>query len=182
MISKFHWAVAGLFGLTFLAGGCSIGPPGVPASNGIANFGKVSETLWRGAQPDEPGTEHLAKLGVAMIINLRQADDVVPGEAAAARRLGLAYENVPLPGWDEPSDAAVARVLALIAASPGPVFLHCEHGADRTGTIIACYRIRHDGWTTERALAEARNYGLSGWEFGMKRFVREFSAKPAAAN
>lgn len=166
--------------LMFVAGGCVGGQRGVPASEGIANFGRVSPVLWRGAQPDEPGIEHLAKLGVVMIINLRQADDVVPGEAATARRLGLDYENVPLPGLGAPDEADVARVLALIANAPGPVFLHCEHGADRTGTIVACYRIRHDGWAVDRALAEAKRYGLSDWEFGMKRFVRHFAAAPVA--
>ena len=137
--------------------------------------------LWRGAQPDAPGLEQLAKLGAARIINLRMADDVVPGEEATARRLGLDYENIPLPGFSAPDDAAVARVLALIATSPAPVFLHCEHGADRTGTIIACYRIRHDGWTVERALAEAQQYRMSAWEFGMRRYVKEFAAAAHSA-
>ena len=178
MISGIRWLVPGVLILAFLAGGCTSGPRGVPAADGIGNFGRVSDALWRGAQPDEAGMENLKKLGVATIINLRMADDVVPGEAAEARRLGLGYENIPLPGWDAPGAAAVARVLSLLASSPAPVFLHCEHGADRTGTIIACYRIRHDGWTAERALAEAKHYGMSGWEFGMKRYVRNFSAIP----
>ena len=174
VLPKYRWLVAGMLAVVLLAGGCLGGQRGVPASEGLANFARVSETLWRGAQPDEHGLETLKKLGATTIINLRMADDVVPGEEAAARRLGLGYVNVPLPGWSAPDAVAVARV--LLASSPPPVFLHCEHGADRTGTIIACYRIRHDGWTTERALAEARVYGLSGWQFGMKRFVRSFPA------
>ncbi|QYM78746.1 hypothetical protein K0B96_15800 [Horticoccus luteus] len=60
------------------------------------------------------------------------------------------------------------------------MFIHCQHGADRTGTIIACYRIRHDGWTADAALAEAKRYGMSEWEFGMKDFVRHFPAAAAS--
>ena len=71
-------------------------------------------------------------------------------------------------------------MLALIESSPQPVFLHCEHGADRTGTIVACYRMQHDGWTTDRAVAEARQYGMSVLQFGMKHYLRDYRPGPAA--
>jgi len=173
--------VAGLLWLVFALGDCAGSPRGVPASDGLVNFGRVSDTLYRGAQPDEHGLANLRRLGVATIIDLRMADDSWTGEATAARLNGMGYVNVPLPGFSAPTPAAVTRVLALIDTSPSPVFVHCEHGADRTGTIVACYRIQHDGWTAEQALVEARRYGLSNWEFGMKRFVQEFAGKPAAA-
>lgn len=165
--------------LAVMTGGCTNQPRGVPASEGIANFGQVSGSLYRGAQPDERGLENLQRLGVATIINLRMPDDVWPEEAASARRHGMVYLNFPLHGFSAPTDAEVSQVLSLIESSPAPVFIHCEHGADRTGTMVACYRMRHDGWTPERALAEARSYGLSGWEFGMKRTVRDFPTKSA---
>jgi protein tyrosine/serine phosphatase len=73
----------------------------------------------------------------------------------------------------------VAQVLALLEKLPGPVFIHCKHGCDRTGTMVACYRIQHDGWSAKTALQEAVTYGLSKWERGMKRFIREFQATEA---
>jgi protein tyrosine phosphatase (PTP) superfamily phosphohydrolase (DUF442 family) len=145
--------------------------------DGIPNFGRVHDTLYRGAQPDKHGIENLRRLGVATIINLRMADDVAPDEEATARRLGLGYIHVPLPGLSAPERAQVDRVLALIETSPKPVFVHCQHGADRTGTVIACYRLRHDGWTLDQAMAEAEHHGISMWQFGMKRCIRAFAAK-----
>jgi tyrosine-protein phosphatase SIW14 len=52
--------------------------------------------------------------------------------------------------------------------------VHCRRGADRTGTVIACYRITHDGWSNRKALQEATSYGMSWIEFGMQRYVLAF--------
>lgn len=169
----------GLLGLVL--GGCVFGVRGVPASEGLENFARVNAGLWRGAQPDERGIERLKQLGAATIINLRMANDVRPDEVAAAKRLGLGYYNVPLHGLSAPTEADVDRVLALIATAKPPVFIHCQHGADRTGTIIACYRMTHDGWTAQHAMAEAKQHGFSGWQFGMKRFVLAYPSHGHAA-
>lgn len=159
--------------------GCSATPRGVPTTEGIPNFGRVNPTLFRGAQPDEAGMAGLQRLGVRTVINLRLASDTWPAEEASARAHGLTYVTAPLAGLSAPTPAQVSHILALIESSPAPVFIHCQHGADRTGTIVACYRMQHDGWTVERAFAEAKQFGFSVFQFGMRRFIEAFS--PAAA-
>ena len=153
---------------------CAAGERGLPPREGIGNFGKINDRLYRGAQPDVVGIKNLARLGIKTIINLRMTNDVWNAEAAEARASGITYTNVPLKGLGRPTDAQVATLLALIETLPAPVFIHCEHGCDRTGTIIACYRIRSDRWSNEAALAEARKYGLSKLERGMINYVRDF--------
>jgi len=54
------------------------------------------------------------------------------------------------------------------------VFVHCKRGADRTGTIIGCYRIAHEGWTADRALSEAKQYGMSWLERGMREYISDY--------
>jgi uncharacterized protein (TIGR01244 family) len=148
---------------------------GVPASEGIINFGKVSEKLFRGAQPDAAGIENLKRLGVTTIINLRMANDVVADEEATAKACGIAYTNIPMNGFARPKADQIKAVLAIIHASPGPVFLHCRHGCDRTGTVIACYRIQQEEWKLADAMREANKYGLSRFERGMRGFIADFS-------
>ncbi|MGH7971008.1 MAG: fused DSP-PTPase phosphatase/NAD kinase-like protein [Limisphaerales bacterium] len=152
---------------------CLAGPRGVPAQNGIGNFGQVSEHLYRGAQPSPATVTNLSRLGVRLIIDLREPDKRSE-EGAAARAAGLSYTNMPLRGLGRPTGQQVKDILALIDSSPGPVFIHCKHGCDRTGTIVACYRIQHDGWTSGEALKEAVHYGMSRLERGMKAYVAEF--------
>jgi protein-tyrosine phosphatase len=96
-------------------------------------------------------------------------------EESTAQENGLLYTNLPLRGLGRPADEQVKAVLALIETLPGPVFIHCEHGCDRTGTIVACYRIKHDQWTSTAALDEAKKFGMSKLERGMRRYVLDFA-------
>jgi protein tyrosine/serine phosphatase len=150
----------------------------------LSNFHRVNERLYRGAQPKEGGVRRLKALGIETIINLRGPNDLTRAEAAEAQALGIHYYNIPLDGVGRPSDAHINQALALIDAARGPVFVHCKHGEDRTGTLIAVYRISHDRWTAEEAIAEARRYGMSWIQFGMRDYIRDYARRreqPAAA-
>jgi protein tyrosine/serine phosphatase len=54
-------------------------------------------------------------------------------------------------------------------------------GKDRTGTVIACYRIVHDKWPNARALTEAVDNGLNFTEHGMKTYIKNFQAPASLA-
>ncbi len=168
-------------GLTVGLCACAARQGGVAPTNSIANFGVVNERLYRGAQPDAAGLRDLKRLGIGSIINLRMTNDVWKAEAAEARANGIAYTNVPLSGIWRPTEAQVRKILGLIGSLPPPVFIHCQYGRDRTGTIIACYRIEHDRWSSQAALEEARRYGMSSLELGMRRFVIGFGQDHADA-
>ena len=160
-----------------LATGCA--SRGLPPTHGVTNFGRVNAELYRGAQPDAAALDQLQRLGVKSVVNLRGPGSASVAEEMQARQHGIIYTNVPLRSLGPPSEAQVAQVLTLLKSLPAPVFVHCLHGADRTGTIIACYRIKHEGWTGEEALREARKHGIGFWEIGMKKFIRDFAKIPA---
>jgi tyrosine-protein phosphatase SIW14 len=151
-----------------------------PRYDELPNFHRVSEHLYRGAQPKgEGGIRRLNALGVKTILNLREEGDSTRAEEQEAKAAGLKYYSVPMDGRSKPTDEQVKRALAVINAEENwPVFVHCKRGADRTGTIVAIYRISQDNWTSRDAIAEAKRYGMSRFELGMKHFIEDYEKRP----
>jgi tyrosine-protein phosphatase SIW14 len=148
-----------------------------PTAPGVPNFHQVDEHVYRGAQPSAQGWKSLAGLGIKTIIDLRPDGDggshSTKAEARAVEAAGMRYVSVPMSGFRAPSNTAVARILAAFN-SKDPVFVHCRFGRDRTGTAVACYRIAHDSWSNQKALQEARDYGIHWFEVRMKHYIMAY--------
>jgi protein tyrosine phosphatase (PTP) superfamily phosphohydrolase (DUF442 family) len=141
----------------------------------LPRFGRVSERLSRGAQPREGGLRRLAELGFDTVINLRGASARTRSEEAEAAALGLRYFNTPLPAWGRPEDDRVRRVLEIISApESGRVFVHCKDGVDRTGTVVALYRVTAEGWTAEAATEEAKARGMRRTQIWMRDYIGDY--------
>jgi protein tyrosine/serine phosphatase len=141
----------------------------------LPNFHQVNAQLYRGAQPRAGGLQTLKQIGIRTIVNLRHDAAQARAEEVEAGELGLRYYSVPLPDLSLPQDKVVRQVFEIInSAENHPVFVHCHHGKDRTGTIIACYRISHDGWTATEARKEAEKLGMSWTQLRMKRYIDKF--------
>jgi len=139
----------------------------------LPNFHQVDQSLYRGGQPKDGGLETLKKLGVRTIIDLR--NERTSRESSEAQANGMQYFNFPMERFGRPDDETVEKVLTIILNSERqPVFVHCAKGADRTGTIIAIYRIKHDGWTSEKAKAEAKSFGMAPWQVQMKNYIGDY--------
>jgi uncharacterized protein (TIGR01244 family) len=157
-------------------------PLGAADAPGVPNFHQVNEHLYRGGQPADDGWSSLAKLGVKTVIDLRPASEhSIAKEARAVEAAGMVYVSQPMAGLAAPTNEEIRKILALLDSSEQwPIFVHCRRGADRTGTVIACYRIAHNQLANEEALREARWYGLSRLEVGMKHFIQNFHIDSAA--
>lgn len=124
---------------------------------GMPNFFKVSDRLYRSAQPTKDGLAKLKALGINTIVNLRSfhSDRKKIGNAA------LAYEHIYMKAW-HPEEKEVVRFLKLVTnETNGPVLVHCQHGADRTGLMCAVYRVAVQGWTKEDAIKEMTQGGYN---------------------
>lgn len=84
-------------------------------------------------------------------------------EAATAEALGV--DRVRLSGLSGDSTGEInGYVQALrIMNDPErqPVLVHCGAGTERTGCVVALYRMFEDGWTLEQAYKEADDKGHS---------------------
>jgi tyrosine-protein phosphatase SIW14 len=147
----------------------------------LPNFHKVNDLVYRGAQPKSGGLERLKQLGIKTVVNLRNADARAKQEEARARMAELQYFNIPFERWDRPRDKEMERVLSIINDPANqPVFVYCQRGADRTGVVIAVYRIAYDGWTSQQAKAEAKRYGMKPWQRGMRDYIHDFYKRQTA--
>jgi len=170
--------------MTFFGYSCLIATLTVTSAfaGSIPNFIKVDDHVFRGGQCQEDGFKDLAKLGVKTVVDLRaigehsQAD-----EERIVKGLGMRYVSIPMRGLSAPKDSDIAVVMALLNdTASGPVFVHCRRGADRTGTVIAVYRISHDHWENQKALQEARSNGMSFIERAMQGYVMRYKPKDDA--
>ena len=122
---------------------------------GLPNFHKVSATLYRGAQPDTEGFRQLKALGIKTVVNLRSFHS----DRDEMNGLRFGYEHIWFKAWHA-EDKEIVRFLKIVTDTNNtPVFVHCQHGADRTGTMCAIYRIAVQGWTKDAAIKEMTDGG-----------------------
>ena len=141
----------------------------------LPNLYKVNGHLYRGGQPTEAGLQQLKQLGVKTIIDLRENDDRAKREEIWAKAAGIRFINYPESGWFKPDRSRVDAIIKEIDNPKNqPVFVHCQRGSDRTGTVIAVYRISHEGWTGRQANDEAKKFGFGFWQFWMKDYINDY--------
>ena len=128
-------------------------------SDGIPNFGRVSDTLFRGAQPSSSGFSALHDMGVSIVVDFRNESDEIASEQRQVETMGMKFVSIPWRGRDNPSNTQVAQFLDLVRSNPdSKIFVHCKAGADRTGTMIAAYRIAVEHKQVSDAAAEMHQF------------------------
>jgi hypothetical protein len=132
--------------------------------------------LYRGGQPSRKGLEALAKMGIDIVVNASGSQSDTEGKVA--NQLGMKYVAIR---WHcpFPKDKTFVRFLELVHDNPGKkIFVHCRLGDDRTGMMIAAYRMAFEGWTAKQALKEMHEFGFRGVHHlicpGLAPYARSF--------
>ena len=140
----------------------------------LPNFGEVTGNLYRGGQPSPKGLSALRAMGVGLIINFRENPSEIASEKHLAESLGIEYIGIPWSAHDEPSSADVVEFLDAIRAHPDTkIFVHCRHGADRTGLMVAAYRLAVEHRSVTDAMSEMKRFHFDGfWHPKLARYVK----------
>jgi len=151
----------------------------------IVNFHKVNENIYRGGRPTEEGIKELKKLGIKSILNLEKGffnntPKYVKREERLAKEAGIIFLNIPMHPLFSPKEADIEEAIKkLTDPSLYPIYVHCERGSDRTGIVIAAYRIKIEGWSYQKAYEEMKKFGhrkriLFWWKNVLKRMSWEY--------
>lgn len=117
------------------------------------NAHKVSDRLWRAAQPAPGDIAWFARVGVKTVVNLRGGREygAWPLEREACERHGLALVDFVLRSREAPDRETLLAAPAFFESLQYPVLVHCKSGADRAGMFAALFLLMHE----KRPLAEA---------------------------
>ncbi len=149
----------------------------------IPNFGRVTEMLYRSGQPTGGGLAVLKGLGIQVVVDFQEAPDEIAAEKQAVESLGMRFVSIPWKAFEGPDNRQVAEFLAVVRLNPDKkIHAHCQAGRDRTGVMVAAYRMAVQNWTPQQALEEMEAFGfrhdlLSFWYNDLERYVREFPAE-----
>ena len=140
---------------------------------GLPNFGRVSDNLYRGGQPTSDGFKSLHAMGVGIVVDFREKPSEEATEKREVESLGMKSVGIPWSANHDPSSAQIVEFLDLVRVNPDTkIFVHCRRGADRTGVMIAAYRIAIEHETVAEAEAEMHHYHYD-WLFRsqLKRYI-----------
>lgn len=139
---------------------------------GLPNFHEVTKNIYRGGAPTEEGLKSLKAMKICTIIDLRISPKQVSKDKKLAESMGFKWLNLPM-GKEAPTKKQVETLLSTLAkAAEEPVFVHCQHGADRTGCMIGIYRVQVQDWSFSQAWVEMRKYGFKPYLSELKEAVR----------
>ncbi|ABB30334.1 protein tyrosine/serine phosphatase [Geobacter metallireducens RCH3] len=138
---------------------------------GISNGGRVAPGIYRGAQPGPEGYETLRKMGIRTVIDLRTTES----EQREVEAAGMKAIAIPIAMSRDGLREKVDRVVVLMADPANqPVFVHCRHGQDRTGIVVAAYRMKVEGWSLADAEAEMQSFGFNDVWINFKKFIKSY--------
>jgi protein tyrosine/serine phosphatase len=190
-------AVAGKLGLLLLLSfpACAQGPctidfphdanPTRIIDADICNFHQVDADLYRGGRPRSSAYPKLAELGIRTIINLEQPEHAEEEKEAVEElsrnlkpKARIDFISFPIDQAEIATDGVpheqLRDLFQQMRKARKPIFIHCYHGKDRTGAIVALYRMLRREKSYEEAIEEAHHYRLSRHDVGVQHTIDRY--------
>lgn len=161
-------------------------PPSINTDDD-ANFRMVDSQFYCGGRPRASAFPKLVQLGIRTIINLESGEDAEVERAAIEKlNLGLQLDRriqlISFPiGSEEIDETGVSHkrlqeLFTQIRDAKRPILIHCYHGRDRTGAVIAIYRMLMSQKSATEAFEEAYHYGFSREVHGLSKTVDRYKS------
>lgn len=139
---------------------------------GLSNVGRVNPAIYRGAQPLSEGYATLKGLGIKTVINLRTNHS----EKEVVEAAGMHSIEIPMSVIKDVEIEKVNRIIDIMKdPNNQPVYVHCRLGQDRTGVVIAAYRMRVEGWSFKEAEEEMQAFGFNDIWHELKEFIVRYA-------
>jgi len=125
--------------------------------------------LWRGPAPQTmQDLAELERIGISTVINLERRPTLVTEIPIRTLWFPLGQIFPPL------RFRVAAAINAMLGArfSDRQVYVCCRHGKDRTGFLVATYRVVFRGWMKGQARAEMARHQGASWLAFWRAFVR----------
>lgn len=160
----------------FLLGCSGIGLPIIGSSFtlsesqvGIPDYLIVKNSeIYRGGQPNLNGFEYLKKNNIRTIIKLNS--EQLDSEKAIANRFGIKFVPAIIESghlysaMDNLDYSQIDNAMkVLIDSKNWPIYVHCQNGWDRTGLVIALFRVCYEHFSKEDAYNEMVMNGFSSF-------------------
>ena len=133
----------------------------------LENFHKVDDKIYRSAQPSAQEFKELYDYGIRYELNLRQLHD----DKDKLKGIPIKSHHIRV-NTSEMSYEQLVEAVSYLVNTDGKTLVHCLHGSDRTGTVIAGYRIGVEGWSKEKAIDEFVNGGFGYHSFWFPNLPR----------
>lgn len=151
--------------------GCST--PNSTTVHGIPNFAVVSADLgiYRGGQPDPAGWTYLNSIGVTNVVKLNTREE------GSDPPVDGTFTFVPISDAEQMLGVSALKIALAVDGIGSGTYVHCEHGQDRTGLIVACWRVKVQHWTKASAQEEMLAHGFHKSLLGLWEFWKGFASR-----
>jgi protein tyrosine/serine phosphatase len=138
-------------------------------------------TFTGGARPACSGYQKLERLGIRTIVSLQgHAKGALRKCRLGQERAGAHFDFIPFhinfvqTGLTGVSTQSLSRLFAAMRNAPKPIFITCLFGKDRTGAVVAIYRMKEGEMSFEEARKEALHYRLGSRFLGLRSTIGRF--------
>lgn len=133
------------------------------------NTRHLKEGYWIGSLPDISNILSMKEHGIKIILTVTNTKRSWIPVKNKIKELGIEHIIIPV-GSRFPKDTTFYDT--LLNYDPNEIFIHCDHGADRSGTFIAYLLARRNHWTIQRALlamVSPNKVDVNGLKFVLKQ-------------